>query len=64
MNNEQVMTCGSCGGTTFVSGRVSNGYAKVMPLGMTLSTGSALIYTFCKECGEVSSIKVKDPGKF
>ncbi|MCM3768719.1 hypothetical protein M3234_28005 [Neobacillus niacini] len=64
MNNEQVMTCRSCEGTTFASGKVSNGHAKLMPLGMTFSTGSSLIYTFCKECGEVSSIKVKDPGKF
>jgi hypothetical protein len=65
MNLEKGMTCRICGSTTFTSGKVSNSHAKLMPLDKAFfSTGSSLIFTFCKDCGEVSSIKVKDPSKF
>ena len=57
-------TCTSCENTTFKQGKISNGYAKLMPIDKFFSTGSALIYTFCSECGEVASIKVENPEKF
>jgi hypothetical protein len=43
---------------------MNNGYANVMPIGKTFSFGSPLIFTFCKRCGEVASIKVEKPEKF
>jgi uncharacterized Zn finger protein len=63
MNQENV-TCKACGGDTFVKGQISNGYANVMPINSFLSTGSPVIYTFCKRCGEVASIKIAKPEKF
>lgn len=58
------LVCKSCGNTTFAKGEMSNGYANVMPIGKTFSFGSPVIFTFCKRCGEVASIKVKKPEKF
>lgn len=64
MNNKKHESCRACGSTTFTKGIVKNTYAKIMPVHKFFSTGSPLIYTFCKDCGEVSSIKVEEPGKF
>jgi ribosomal protein L37E len=62
--NEANLVCKSCGSTTFTKGEMNNGYANVMPIGKTFSFGSPLIFTFCKRCGEVASIKVEKPEKF
>ncbi|KOP81847.1 hypothetical protein AN957_09510 [Cytobacillus solani] len=59
----QVQTCKACGSTKFTKGRL-DGYAKVRPINKTFSLGSNLILTFCKKCGEVSSMKVEKPNKF
>jgi transcription elongation factor Elf1 len=61
---QETFTCKVCGSNTFAQGEVSNGYANVMPAGKILSTGSPIIYTFCKNCGEVVSIKIAKPYKF
>ncbi len=60
MSNEQ--QCKVCGGQTFVKGKLS-GYANVAPVNRIFGN-SPLLLTFCKECGEVSSMKVKKPKKF
>ncbi|MEK3762556.1 MULTISPECIES: hypothetical protein [unclassified Paenibacillus] len=57
-------TCKACGGTTFAKGEVNAVDARLMPIGKTFSFGSPVIYTFCKKCGEVVSIRVKNPDKF
>lgn len=62
MNNKDLV-CNSCGGTKFTKGRL-DGYAKVRPINKAFSLGSGLILTFCKKCGEVSSMKVENPNKF
>ncbi|WP_151734526.1 hypothetical protein [Paenibacillus tengchongensis] len=56
--------CRSCGGTSFAQGEMNNGYANLMPVRKALSFGSPLLFTFCKKCGEVASIKVQKPEKF
>ncbi|MBS4188992.1 hypothetical protein KHA94_02015 [Bacillus sp. FJAT-49705] len=61
--NKQNQTCIVCGSKKFTQGRL-DGYAKVRPINKTFSLGSNLILTFCKDCGEVSSIKVEKPSKF
>ncbi|ASA19935.1 hypothetical protein [Paenibacillus donghaensis] len=58
------LVCKACGSTTFVQGDMSNGYANLMPLDKKFSFGSPLLFTFCKKCGEVASIKVKNTDKF
>jgi uncharacterized Zn finger protein (UPF0148 family) len=57
-------TCSSCGNNTFNKGKISNSHARVYPIDKMMSTGSPMIVTFCSKCGEVSSIKVKQPQKF
>lgn len=61
-NNQE--SCKACGSHLFAKGKISNGHAKIMPIDKMFSKGSSLIYTLCKECGEVSSIKVEDTSKF
>lgn len=58
------LTCKACGSTTFTKGEINNGDANVMPIGKAFSFGSSIIFTFCKRCGEVSSIKIEKPEKF
>ena len=60
MSNEQ--QCKACGGQIFVKGKMS-GYANVTPINKVFGS-SPLLLTFCKECGEVSSMKVEKPEKF
>lgn len=62
--NSNSTNCKACGSSSFTKGKITNGHAKIMPIGKFLSTGSSLIYTFCKDCGEVASIKVEDTSKF
>jgi len=61
--NQENLTCKACGSNTFTKGEVNNGHAHVMPIGK-FSFGSPVIYTFCKTCGEVASIKIKKPERF
>lgn len=56
-------TCKECGHDIFVQGKLGHGYANVYPIGKILYS-SPMIVSFCKNCGEVSSIKVKDTSKF
>jgi len=62
--NQDNLTCKACESNTFTQGEVYNGYAQVMPVNKFLSTGSPIIYTFCKKCGEVASIRIAKPEKF
>ncbi len=62
--NEANSVCKSCGSTTFTKGEMSRGDSNLLPIGKTFSFGSPLIFTFCKKCGEVASIKVTKPEKF
>lgn len=62
MSNQFV--CKSCKGNTYTQGTVNHGYALIRPINKMFSSGSSLTYTFCKDCGEVSSIKVDKPHKF
>ena len=59
----QIKKCESCGNDSFAVGNLGNGFTSVTPVDKIMGS-SPLILTFCKECGEVSSIKVKDPAKF
>lgn len=63
MPSEQIV-CKVCGSDSFTNGMIGNGYANVRPLDKIFSSGSPLILSFCKKCGEVASIKVKNPKKF
>lgn len=62
--NQENLICKACGSNNFTKGEISSGYANVMPIGKFLSTGSPVLYTFCKNCGEVASIKIQKPEKF
>jgi uncharacterized Zn finger protein len=57
MNNTE-MTCKSCGGNSFVQ---AMDFIKLRPLDKKMSFGSERVYTVCLVCGEVVSIKVKNP---
>lgn len=60
--------CKSCGNDTFTSGQLGHGKlstdSNVRPIGSLFTSGSPLILSFCKKCGEVASIKVSKPEKF
>jgi hypothetical protein len=58
LNNE--MKCNSCGGNSFVQ---AMDYINLRPVDKKMSIGSEKVYTVCLDCGEVVSIKVKNPGK-
>lgn len=62
--NEHMSTtvekCTDCGGTSFV--RASD-FINLRPLDKKLSIGSERVYTVCLDCGEVVSVKVKNPEK-
>lgn len=64
MSTQNSMICKVCGSDSFTHGEVGFGYANVKPKGKLFSDGSPLLLTFCKECGEVASIKVKNTKKF
>jgi hypothetical protein len=59
MSNQE-MKCHSCGGNSFVQ---AMDFINLRPVDKKMSIGSERIYTVCLDCGEVVSIKVKNPGK-
>lgn len=59
MSNQE-MKCHSCGGNSFVQ---AMDYINLRPVDKKMSIGSERVYTVCLDCGEVVSIKVKNPGK-
>ncbi|KAB2333985.1 hypothetical protein F7732_00390 [Bacillus mesophilum] len=61
MTTKQI--CKICGNDKFVQGQLGNGHTSLVPIDKILGS-SLLIFTFCKKCGEVASIKVKNPSKF
>lgn len=60
---KQKLICKSCGSDSFTKG-LMDGYATLRPIDKIFTVGSSLTYTFCKVCGEVSSIKVNKPHRF
>ena len=60
------LVCQACGNDTFSSGQIGSltSEGNVRPIGSIMATGSPLILTFCKKCGEATSIKVAKPEKF
>lgn len=58
----QTLTCKSCGGSSFAVGVLGHGYANIRPVNKKLTTGSPILLTYCQDCGEVASIKVKELG--
>ncbi|WP_226641592.1 hypothetical protein [Mesobacillus subterraneus] len=59
MSNKE-MKCQSCGGNSFVQ---AMDYINLRPVDKKMSIGSERVYTVCLDCGEVVSIKVKNPEK-
>lgn len=59
MSNKE-MKCNSCGGDSFVQ---AMDYINLRPVDKKMSIGSERVYTVCLDCGEVVSIKVKNPEK-
>ncbi|MBT2640389.1 hypothetical protein [Bacillus sp. ISL-39] len=59
MSNKE-MKCSSCGGNSFVQ---AMDYINLRPVDRKMSIGSERVYTVCLVCGEVVSIKVKNPEK-
>ena len=53
-------TCEKCGGKEFVEG---TDYIPLKPGKMSFQ-GANKIYTFCLQCGEVSSIRIENPSIF
>ena len=59
-NNRKI--CPMCGSSQTMQGKL-HGTASLQSLdARTGLGGSELIFTFCKDCGEVLGIKVKSPG--
>lgn len=54
------MQCKSCEGKSFVQ---AMDFVNLRPMDKKLSIGSERIFTVCLDCGEVVSIKVKNPEK-
>ncbi|MCM3575328.1 hypothetical protein M3172_19190 [Mesobacillus subterraneus] len=54
------LKCSSCGGNSFVQ---AMDYINLRPVDKKMSIGSERVYTVCLDCGEVVSIKVKNPEK-
>lgn len=54
------MKCKSCGGNSFVQ---AMDFINLRPVDKKMSLGSERIFTVCLNCGEVVSIKVKNPEK-
>lgn len=55
-----IMECKSCEGNSFVQ---AMDFVNLRPMDKKLSIGSERIFTVCLDCGEVVSIKVKNPEK-
>ncbi len=60
------LVCKACGGDSFTTGQVggNSSHANIRPIGSIMAFGSPILMTFCKNCGEVASIKVDNPKKF
>lgn len=58
--NASEMKCKSCGGNSFVQ---AMDFVNLRPVDKKMSFGSERIFTVCVDCGEVVSIKVKNPEK-
>ena len=58
--------CKVCGNNSFAQGELGGSMANVKPvkLDMLHFASSPLILTICTNCGEVASMKVKNPQKF
>jgi hypothetical protein len=54
------MKCRSCNGESFVE---ASDYINLRPLNKRMTLGSEKVYTVCLSCGEVVSIKIKNPEK-
>lgn len=52
--------CPDCGGNSFVQ---AMDFVNLRPLNKKMSFGSERVFTVCLDCGEVVSIKVKEPKK-
>ncbi|WP_377887550.1 hypothetical protein [Alkalihalobacillus sp. R86527] len=52
--------CSKCKGEDFGEG---TDFMAIRPLNKKFSSGSIKIYTFCLNCGEVSSIRIENPSK-
>ncbi len=65
MDNGKLI-CKACGKDSF--GQLGHGKlstdSNVRPIGSFIASGSPLILSFCKHCGEVASFKVAKPEKF
>lgn len=53
-------SCKACGGTSFVEGM---DYINLRPVDKKMAIGTEKVYTVCLQCGEVVSIRVKNPEK-
>jgi translation initiation factor 2 beta subunit (eIF-2beta)/eIF-5 len=58
--NASEMKCKSCGGNSFVQ---AMDFVNLRPVDKKMAFGSERIFTVCVDCGEVVSIKVKNPEK-
>ena len=54
------MNCKNCDGNSFVQ---ATDYINLRPLDKKMAFGSEKVYTVCLDCGEVLSIKIKNPEK-
>jgi hypothetical protein len=52
--------CNNCGGSSFVQ---AMDFVNLRPMDKKMTLGTEKIYTVCLDCGEVVSIKVKNPEK-
>ncbi len=65
MENNKLV-CKTCGNDSFAQGELGSSYANVKPIRIDKIniSGSPMILTICKNCGEVASMKVKKLDKF
>jgi RNase P subunit RPR2 len=54
------MNCRNCGGNSFIQ---ASDHINLRPLDKKMAIGSEKVYTVCLDCGEVVSIKIKNPEK-
>jgi ribosomal protein L40E len=55
--------CKRCGHNEFKDGMLGSGHANVKGIDKNLSIGSGVLITFCAKCGEITSLRVKNPEK-
>lgn len=60
---EKNKECPECGCKAIGKGKLS-GYATMMPVDKTFSTGSAIISDICTNCGYILCMRVVKPEKF